>query len=215
VSVKINDMKQTLLLTIFVLVSLTIYGQKTKKTTFKNDYPSYKETIYVLKEDNSIKHGDYQKNIRGKISISGQYENNLKIGVWEFYAPNGDLIHKYDYDADKLVFDKNSKDSETGNMRDAIPLGGYATFYQVINQLLRYPAEARRNGTQGKVYVKFTVGIDGKLSNIIAMEGIDDGCHKESVRVIEMINIDWAPALDTDGNPISSEITIPITYRLG
>jgi protein TonB len=105
-----------------------VFGQETKKVTVKNDFPDSKEVFYVLKSDNSIKHGSYEirYNISG-VRITGYYKNGIKdgfwteyrkdgnkkneglyegenrIGVWNFYDKNGVLEQKYDYTKKEML----------------------------------------------------------------------------------------------------------------
>ena len=64
------------------------------------------------------------------------------------------------------------------------PPGGMSAFYKYVATSLRYPAQARRMGIEGKVFVQFVVGKDGTLTDVQAIKGIGAGCDEEAVRVI-------------------------------
>ncbi len=58
---------------------------------------------------------------------------------------------------------------------DAMPEfeGGHQAFFQYIAKNVKYPAEARKNGTQGKVYVSFVVDKDGQVTAAKLIAGKD------------------------------------------
>jgi protein TonB len=44
-----------------------------------------------------------------------------------------------------------------------------SAFYKYVATTLRYPAQARRMGIEGKVFVQFVVDKDGTLTNVQAI----------------------------------------------
>ncbi len=54
----------------------------------------------------------------------------------------------------------------------ATPIGGYAAFYQYIAKNLKYPAQARRMGIEGRVFVQFVVDPQGNITEVEAVRGI-------------------------------------------
>lgn len=212
-------MKAKITLLMLVLLNTVAYAQKTKKVTNKSDYPSFKETYYVLKSDKSTKHGSYEKEIRGKTIKRGQFENDVKTGIWEYYDQNGSVVHKIDVESDSILYDKfadeNTEFNEEKYSRPLIVLGGMGSLYQQIGNALRYPSDARRRGTQGKVLVQMTVNNQGEVEDIEVVEGVGDGLDEEAVRVMKLIDIEILPALDVNGDPTDSELVLPITFKLG
>ena len=64
--------------------------------------------------------------------------------------------------------------------------GGISEFYKFVGKHLKYPAQARRMGIEGKVYVHFVVSKEGSLSDIKVVKGIGAGCDEEVLRIINM-----------------------------
>lgn len=212
-------MKTILTILVLLHVGNVATAQKTKKVYIKSDYPSYNETFYVLKSDKSIKHGRYTKRINGKVFKQGLFEHGEKKGTWEYYDFNGDLVHKVDIESKTLIFEKSPTNSPSNlsskYSRHLIVLGGMAGVYRQIQYLLRYPATARQNGTQGKVYIKLTFNDRGELINQEVIEGPGDGLDEEAIRTMKLIDFETLPALDLEGNPVQSELILPITFKLG
>jgi protein TonB len=93
------------------------------------------------------------------------------------------------------------------------PSGGMAAFYQYVQKNLKYPAQARRMGIEGKVFVQFVVGKDGTLTEVKAVKGIGAGCDEEATRVIEGAP-KWNPGKQR-GRPVKVRMILPITFKLG
>jgi hypothetical protein len=88
----------------FLFYSLpVIYCQDLKLVT-RTTYTTT-EKYEVLKSDKRIKNGSYTKEIYEKVSAKGNYKNNERVGIWEFYNfQSNELEQKYDYDNKKLLF---------------------------------------------------------------------------------------------------------------
>lgn len=90
--------------------------------------------------------------------------------------------------------------------------GGNEAMAAFLRKNLKYPRPASQAGVQGKVYVQFTVGSDGKIENANAIKGIGFGCDEEAVRVVKMMK-DWMPGKQA-GVPVRVRFTLPIAFQL-
>jgi protein TonB len=93
------------------------------------------------------------------------------------------------------------------------PEGGMAAFYQYVQKNLKYPAQARRMGIEGKVFVQFVVDKDGTIQDVKAVKGIGAGCDEEAVRVIKQ-SPKWNPGKQR-GRAVKVRMILPITFKLG
>lgn len=94
----------------------------------------------------------------------------------------------------------------------AKPEGGYEEFYKYVQSMLKYPAEARRDGIEGRVYVQFVVDTNGDLTEVQVVKGIGGGCDLEAHTVISS-----APrwhAAEHRGKRVKQRIILPITFKL-
>ncbi|NBB85370.1 MAG: TonB family protein [Bacteroidetes bacterium] len=87
------------------------------------------------------------------------------------------------------------------------PVGGM----QAIQQIIRYPDEARRENLQGTVILSFLVTADGEVSDIEIQQSAAAVIDYEIVRVL--LNTDFKSAT-RDGAPYTADITFPVTFRL-
>ncbi|PWJ43050.1 energy transducer TonB [Sediminitomix flava] len=95
----------------------------------------------------------------------------------------------------------------------AAPAGGIPAFLGWVGKNIKYPAQARRMGVEGKVYVQFVVDKDGSLTNVQVVRGIGAGCDEEAVRVIQKAK-PWKPGKQR-GRPVKQRIILPINFKLG
>jgi protein TonB len=94
----------------------------------------------------------------------------------------------------------------------ATPKGGMEAFYKYIGSNIRYPAQARRMGIEGKVFVEFVVDRDGSLTQFTVVKGIGAGCDEEAIRVLKSAP-PWNPGKQR-GKPVRQRMVIPILFRL-
>lgn len=92
-----------------------------------------------------------------------------------------------------------------------LPEGGFEGFQKLLRKNLKYPAKAKRNDTQGKVFVEFTVSKNGKIANVKILKGVGDGCDEEAARVIALSK--WTPGKQR-GVPVNVRMVQAINFRL-
>jgi len=90
--------------------------------------------------------------------------------------------------------------------------GGNEAMTSFLQKNLKYPSNASRAGIQGKVFVQFTVGSDGKIENVKAIKGIGFGCDEEAERVIKLMPA-WKPGKQS-GIPVKVRFTMPIVFQM-
>lgn len=96
----------------------------------------------------------------------------------------------------------------SAEFRDGIP--GMARF---LRQTIKYPSEARRNGIQGRVFVRFIIDANGNVSDLEVVKGVSDALDRESIRVVKASNKKWIPA-KSRGVPIKSTYVLPVYFKL-
>lgn len=95
----------------------------------------------------------------------------------------------------------------------AAPKGGLPAFYKYIGEKMKYPAQARRMGVEGRVFVQFVIGKDGSINDVKVIKGIGAGCDEEASRVMQ-----GAPSWNAGkqrGKPVKQRYTLPIIFKLG
>ncbi len=95
----------------------------------------------------------------------------------------------------------------------AAPKGGMQAFYKFVGEKIKYPAQARRMGIEGRVFVEFVINKDGTLSDVRAIKGIGAGCDEEAVRIVQSAPA-WNPGKQR-GKAVKQRYTLPIIFKLG
>ncbi len=107
---------------------------------------------------------------------------------------------------------KEEPSSTVGIVKPAEFPGGEIALRKYIGLSVMYPILAQENGIKGRVYVSFTVAIDGKIKDVKIARGIHELLDAESLRVVNAMPV-WTPA-SIDGIPVEVSYTIPITFSL-
>lgn len=95
----------------------------------------------------------------------------------------------------------------------ALPNGGWSAFYKYLGENINYPAQARRTGTEGKVFVQFIVNRDGSLVDVAVIKGIGMGCDEEAVRVVKKAP-PFSPGKQR-GKPVRQKMVATVVFKLG
>ena len=91
-------------------------------------------------------------------------------------------------------------------------MGGNAAMGSFLQKHLRYPSQAVQAGVEGRVFLEFTVGNDGKIENVKTIKGIGFGCDEEAERVVKLMP-DWKPGKQA-GTPVRVRFTLPIVFKM-
>lgn len=81
-----------------------------------------------------------------------------------------------------------------------------------VYQYLKYPADAVRDGIQGRVMVEFIVNKDGKVSDARVVKSVSPELDEEALKVINA-SPKWKPGR-LRGEKVRTSITVPVEFRL-
>lgn len=90
--------------------------------------------------------------------------------------------------------------------------GGEMALRHFLVSSIKYPVIAQENNIQGKVYVTFVVGIDGRVSDARIIRGIDPSLDKEAIRVVSNLP-PWKPGKQ-GGKAVRVQYSVPINFML-
>ncbi|HWA33053.1 MAG TPA: TonB family protein [Cyclobacteriaceae bacterium] len=142
--------------------------------------------------------------------------NGLKEGKWDGKIENGESDYEELYQKGILIKGRQNDGNDIWEYldleTDAMPRGGVKSFYQHVAAVIHYPEAARRKNIEGKVFVEFVVEIDGRLSHIKVIRGIDEECDKEALNAVTSAPR-WDPAFKR-GKPVRQRLTLPIIFKI-
>lgn len=90
--------------------------------------------------------------------------------------------------------------------------GGDSALFMFICMNLSYPDQARDNGLEGLVWVRFVVKKDGTISNVKLLRDIGGGCGQAAIEMVKSMPR-WKPATQS-GKPVNFEFTLPVKFQL-
>lgn len=90
--------------------------------------------------------------------------------------------------------------------------GGMEALAKFLQKNVKYPAIARRMGTEGSVFVSFVIDKGGVISDIAVVKGISAECDKEAVRVVGLMP-PWKPGKQ-NGKAVKCRFVLPVRFKL-
>jgi periplasmic protein TonB len=108
----------------------------------------------------------------------------------------------------------NEKNDSVYTTVDELPKfpGGNEALKTFVMKEIVYPAEAKKEGIQGKVFVSFTVNKKGAVTDAKIAKGVHGLLDKEALRVIENMPA-WTPGKHK-GEIVNVRFTVPIQFAL-
>lgn len=90
--------------------------------------------------------------------------------------------------------------------------GGLYYLMSYLSENVKYPADAQKQGVQGRVVVSFVVEKDGSLSNVQIVHSVNPSLDAEALRVVKAMP-NWIPGKQ-DGKAVRVKYNVPISFRL-
>lgn len=92
--------------------------------------------------------------------------------------------------------------------------GGRAEMMKYLANNMKYPETAIQAGIEGKCYLRFIVGTDGKIQDVRISRGVPDcpECDKEAARVVRSMP-KWKPGKNS-GKAVRSYFDLPVNFKL-
>lgn len=178
----------------------------------------YPETKFEI-----IKYEDYEKN-----------KENLKSKYPEYFSTNAKgnpiistivVVKEGESFENFLIIGENSRQKRINSLpkqEDGIytmvdeiasPIFGYEMFYQHILHTINYPADARKQGLEGKVFIEFIVETNGEISDASVLKGISHDIDQEAIRAFFQVRGKWNPAV-LNNSVVRQKLVIPINFQL-
>lgn len=110
-----------------------------------------------------------------------------------------------------------SSSVETGKVYDVVERmpqfpGGPSAMMKYLADNIKYPAEAEKDGVQGRVVVTFIVERDGSVTNAKIATSAEEHLDDEALRLVTTMP-KWIPGRQ-DGHAVRVKYTVPVTFRL-
>jgi TonB family protein len=90
--------------------------------------------------------------------------------------------------------------------------GGKDALYAYLRNNTHYPEQALKDKLAGKVYVQFTVDVDGKVKDAVLRRGPRKDLNDEAIRAVASMP-NWTPG-QKDGHAVATRFIIPVAFTL-
>lgn len=116
---------------------------------------------------------------------------------------------KIDLSLIRAKIESNNEPKTDADKMPSFP-GGEEKMQQFIKDNLEFPEEAKVQGIQGRVVVRFVVMPNGNAESVEILHGLEANCDKEAVRIIELMPR-WNPGMQ-NGKKVPVYFTLPISF---
>lgn len=83
---------------------------------------------------------------------------------------------------------------------------------EYLSKAINYPQVAIENYIQGRVYCEFVVNVDGSITDVKVVRGVDRSLDNEAIRVVKGMP-KWKPG-SMNGRLVRVKYTLPVVFRL-
>lgn len=90
--------------------------------------------------------------------------------------------------------------------------GGKNALMKFLTDSIRYPAEAKAMGIQGRVILTFVIERDGSVDSVKVVKKVSPELDREALRVVKSMP-KWMPGKQ-NGRTVRTKYTIPVTFKL-
>ena len=204
---KSSHLLKLLALLPIVGVSLALNAETVTDYVYNNDEPQKQVPVKKGRQNAAIKNNGktilqvveaQDQKTEAEAPKTEQKEQKGEVVVVGYATPNEQA------EAPRDVFDVVEKMPE-------FP-GGPQELFGFLAKTIKYPAEAEKAGTQGRVIATFVVRKDGSISDAHVVKSVDPLLDAEALRVINAMPA-WTPGSQS-GKPVNVKYTVPITFRL-
>lgn len=162
------------------------------------EYNSERDTPSILEYDWMEREVEYIYNFIVALSVRPAPEFDPSRAVKEQYLADSSSVVPY-YDCDvRPTFLGSADPSEF--------------LRKWVYQYLRYPAQAVREGIQGRVLVDFVIDEKGRVTDVRAVRSPHPLLEEEALRVIKA-SPDWKPGR-VKGRKVKSQMSLNVEFRL-
>jgi hypothetical protein len=199
------------------ILTHNLIAQTNKTIIFKDKIKKQYFEYEVLSDSKKMKNGDYREYyypffglpmFAKYVKIEGQYNKDLRTGIWTLYSKSGQKHIQVDYDKYKIVYksheikaeeDKNNLnyvdvDLSYGRKDPQSPSfeTGLEYFYEYIAKNISRDI-CPDDTSEIRVYVKFLINDDSSLDKIEISESAGEIYDNEALRLIKNSEGMWIP----------------------
>jgi periplasmic protein TonB len=226
-------MKNPFYFLFFILIFLTACKQEPKNSVDKIPVSENEksiltdDTIPKIEKEKKEQKADAKKQNKSlpflppPIAVFDEYEPPLAAERIDEYQPSGNVYNPDGIQEGDVVQEEpsgrtnlranNQDEPYTFVDENAEFPGGKIKFDEYIEKNMKLTSEME---VSGKCYLRFVVGLDGSISNVVILKGVIDcpDCDKEAKRLVQNMP-NWIPA-KFNGQQVKSYYVVPIKFLM-
>ena len=90
--------------------------------------------------------------------------------------------------------------------------GGDEALALYLQEKIKYPYQARKQGIEGTVVLQYHIEADGSIKNIMVVKSVNAELDRKAIRVAKKMPR-WNPCMN-NGQPVRIAYQLPITFTL-
>lgn len=94
----------------------------------------------------------------------------------------------------------------------ARPKNGYSDYKKYLQDHLKYPKKAQKQGVEGKVVLAVYISAKGEIVDVEINKSLGHGCDEEAIRLVKEGPV-WQPA-KRNGQQVSDEVWVKVKFKL-
>jgi TonB family protein len=184
--------------------TLALNAETVTDVVYENDEPQKQVPVKKGKQNATIKNN-------GKTILQVVEAPDQKT---EAEAPKTESQTELKVEGTATASEQNQAPKDVFDVVEKMPEfpGGVQELLGFLSKTIKYPAEAEKAGTQGRVIATFVVRKDGSISDARVVKSVDPLLDAEALRVINAMPA-WIPGTQ-NGKPVNVKYTVPISFRL-
>ena len=200
-----------------VIIKSNTDTQQVRMLRYLRDGSLLEELNFFPYRPTPVLEGVFKRYKNGQLVDERIYHKNRLTGSHKTYWPNGQLRRNDSYKDGEFIEGKcyGRDGADTVWFVHHIPAsfpGGTDSLQLFMIRNFRYPPDAKRDGIEGTVRVRFTVSAEGNLEDIEVVNKVNPYLDREALRIVNRMP-KWIPALQ-DGDKANMVFILPVVFRL-
>lgn len=193
----------------FVLLAASCNNAKEEADAQKVSEAVEADPLFVV--DGNVVSVDVYKSLKPEdIDHVDVLKGEAATSVWGTRGANGVV----QVTTKKAAAPSAEDNSDVFNVVEKMPEfeGGMDGMMSFLQKNIKYPAEAKENGTQGRVVVQFVVNKDGSIDEPKVVKSVSPELDAEALRVVKAMP-KWTPG-EQRGEKVRVQFTLPVLFKL-
>ena len=182
------------------------YGKPEKVVEeFKHGDPKNDLLRWVYLMDGHCNYSTLYSTDKGDIVLTLMYESGGQVALV--------YLDRINSESQSIPEEQQSEEQVDYSVIEIKPTfqgGDTKAFTRWVSQNVVYPKEAKEKGVSGRVIVQFVIDLDGSVTDVKVLRGVNPLLDAEAVRVVSS-SPKWTPGKQRN-KPVRVLYTIPITF---